>query len=177
MFRHGDMSHTLELLKTVALPTTKYGFKSTMDLDYALRVQSTLDKMQDIAIRVESPWISVYTNNIADVDALTSIDVDRVKYVSAPPTLQHLKQDTLILPKVPFEFRVTLGKCTQNHQAFIDWAEVNPKVRLTKGCKKDLSKDRSWGGTYFYVSGNNNLLLAKMHLGGSISKIEHIVKQ
>jgi hypothetical protein len=81
------------------------------------------------------------------------------------------------MPKMPFEFRVTVGKTTSNHGAFIEWAEANSKVKLTKSCKNELSKDRSWGGAYFYVTGDKNLLLAKMHLGGSIAKIERIVKQ
>jgi capsular polysaccharide biosynthesis protein len=52
----------------------------------------------------------------------------------------------------------------------------NKKCKLTKSCIRELEKQRSWGGSHFYITGNNNLLLAKMHLGGSISKIERIIK-
>jgi hypothetical protein len=48
---------------------------------------------------------------------------------------------------------------------------------MTKSCKTALGKNKSWGGTHFYVSGENNLLMAKMHLGGSILKIERIIKE
>jgi hypothetical protein len=39
-----------------------------------------------------------------------------------------------------------------------------------------LGKSRSWGGTHFYITGDNNLLMAKMHLAGAISKVERIIK-
>jgi len=93
-----------------------------------------------------------------------------------PPENLTLESGVVILPKVPFDYKVTLGKTSQEHSAFITWAESNSKVKITKSCKKELSKPQSWGGTYFYITGNNNLLLAKMHLGGSINKIERISK-
>ena len=75
-----------------------------------------------------------------------------------------------------YEFRVTMGKTVQPNIAFIEWADTNKKCKLTKSCIRDLEKQRSWGGTHFYITGDNNLLMAKMHLGGAIAKIERIVK-
>ena len=80
------------------------------------------------------------------------------------------------MPKMNFEFRVTLGKTTHENSAFVQWLEGNKKCRLTKSAKKDLLKTNSWGGKHFYITGDNNLLMAKMHLGGSISKVERIIK-
>jgi hypothetical protein len=58
----------------------------------------------------------------------------------------------------------------------VAWAGTNSKLKLTKSCAKALLKPRSWGGSYFYITGDNNLLMAKMHLGGCISKVERIIK-
>lgn len=80
------------------------------------------------------------------------------------------------MPKINFDYKVTIGKTIQEHSAFIQWAEGNAKLKLTKSVKKELSKHRSWGGAYFYLTGDNNLLMAKMHLGGSINKVERIIK-
>lgn len=132
--------------------------------------------MSDIDIRVESPWLSIYSNNLADINTLAKIDNTHVKYISKPPDNTILDSGTVIMPKMNYDFRITLGKTTQEHSAFIQWAESNKKLRLTKSCIRDLEKPRSWGGTHFYVTGDNNLLMAKMHLGGSISKVERIVK-
>ena len=101
---------------------------------------------------------------------------DRVKYISKPPDNATLESGVVMLPKIDFEYKITLGKTTQEHTAFVEWAQNNKKVKLTNSCVRDLAKDRSWGGTYFYITGDKNVLMAKMHLGSSINKIERIIK-
>lgn len=181
LFRSMDLDAALESLKKINLdkedtPRYSKSIKTKEDLDYAFKLQKALAKSEDIEVRVESPWVSVYSNNRATVDLLCKLDPSRVKYISVPPSGTVLEQDTVIMPKTPYDFRITLGKTTQNHDTFIQWAEQNAKVKLTKSAKKDLSKKLSWGGTHFYVKGDNNLLMVKMHLGGSISKVERILK-
>jgi hypothetical protein len=139
-------------------------------------LQNQLAKLTNLEVRIESPWITVYTNDKANIDSLVKIDKEKVKYISVPPEKTVLDENTIILPKVNYDYKITLGKTDQEHSAFIEWAEKNPKLKLTKTCKRELARDRSWGGTYFYITGDNNLLLAKMHLGGSINKIERIIK-
>ena len=151
--------------------------KTQGDLDYAFKLHNTLSTMTDFDVRVESPWISIYGNNKKQIDKITRLDNDRVKYICVPPANVILDSNTIIMPKMNFEYRVTLGKTNQEHGAFIQWAETNKKLKLTKSCKKELSKPLSWGGTHFYITGDNNLLMTKMHLGGSISKVERIIKQ
>lgn len=184
-FRSGDMDTTLEQLKKVDLSkskdTHKYStwynpIKTQDELDYAFKLQKQLKKLTDIEVRVESPYISVYSNIKSDIDSLSKIDLDKVKYISVPSDTSSLIKDTVIMPKIPHDYRITMGKTTQNYVAFIGWAENNAKLKLTNSCKRDLGKDRSWGGTHFYVTGDNTLLMVKMHLGGSINKIERIVK-
>ena len=184
------MNSVLEELKKVIITTdtskgssiTPYyvawraGIKTQEDLDYAFKLQAHLKKLTDVEVRVESPWISVYTNSKSSVDSIIKLDNSKIKYVSIPPENIPLEQNTIIMPKVGFEYRITMGKTTQNHSAFVGWAEANKKLKLTKACKRELSRDRSWGGTHFYISGDNNLLMAKMHLGGSINKVERIIK-
>ena len=183
LFRHGDMDTLLDNLNKVDLSRPSVhsyknsNIKNQEDLDYAFKLQTAFSSMSDIDIRVETPWISVYTSNKKNIDKLVNLNKDRVKYVSIPPANSALSEDTIIMPKMDFDFRVTLGKTNNECSAFVSWAETNSKVKLTKSCIRDLSKTRSWGGTHFYITGDNNLLMAKMHLGGCISKIERIVKK
>jgi len=176
----GTMEEALKYLEQVDLSKTNTSsyrntFIKTQDqLDYAFQLQNLLSLMKDIDIRVESPWISIYTNNRKDIDKLIKLNPDKVKYYSEPNS--NLVAGTIVMPKMDYDYRVTLGKTTQAHTAFIEWAETSPKCKLTKSCIRELQKSRSWGGTHFYVTGDNNLLLVKMHLGGSISKLERIVK-
>lgn len=189
-FRGGDWDSVLEQLTKVSIPhdgglkgkissqysTWRVGIKTQEDLDYGFKLLSQLKQLSDIDVRVESPWVSVYTNTKSNIDALIALDESRIKYVSVPPTNTVLIENTIIMPKVDFEYRITLGKTIQDYSAFIEWAEANKKLKLTGACKRELSKNRSWGGTHFYITGENNLLMAKMHLGGSINKIERIAK-
>ena len=178
IFRGGDMDSALSMLTTFDISrniTNRYSIKTDADLDYAIKLASVLKPLTDIDVRVESPWISLYSNSVKDIDAIARIDEDRVKYI-CKPTVSGLDASTVILPKMNYDYRITLGKTSQEHSAFIQWAENNEKLKLTKSCKRDLSKSRSWGGTHFYITGDNTLLMAKMHLGGSINKIERIIK-
>jgi len=186
-FRGGDWDGALGNLKLIDLASNKVqghpylrpwqsGFKTQDDVAYAINLQAVLRKLTDIDVRVETPWVSVYTNTKSNIDTLVKLDAGHIKYISVPPKDSILDENTVILPKVPFEFRVTLGKTNQEHSAFISWAEGNSKVKLLKSCKKELNRNFSWGGSYFYITGENNLLLAKMHLGGSINKVERIIK-
>jgi hypothetical protein len=179
LFRSGDMNSTLTQLKKIDLSKSVESWHRTIktqdELEYCIDLQAQLKKLKDFEIRVESPWISIYTNSKADVNAIAKVGQHNVKYISSPSTTS-LEHNTILLPKINFEFKVTLGKTSSEQSSFVNWAENNAKVKLTKTCKRDLTKDRSWGGTYFYISGDNNLLLAKMHLGGSINKVERIIK-
>ena len=179
-FRGGDWNGPLENLKRIDL-TSKTNWhaksiKTDEDLDYALKLQSRLKKLTGIEVRVESPWVTIYTNSKSNIDELVKLGRDKVKYISVPPAKTILDNNTIILPKINHDYKVTLGKTTHEHSAFVQWAENNAKLKLTKTCKRELSRDCSWGGTYFYVSGDNNLLMAKMHLAGSINKVERIIK-
>jgi hypothetical protein len=178
-FRNNDLNEALDKLKAIDL--AKFSYKSNTiktqdDLDYAFKLQTALSGLSDVEVRVESPWLSIYSNNRKDIDKLSKIDVEKVKYISVPASNTGLDKDTVVMPKMNYDYRITLGKTNQEHSTFIDWANANKKCKLTKSCVSALLRPRSWGGQHFYITGDNNLLLAKMHLGSSIAKVERIVK-
>ena len=184
-FRSKDASTILKNLQKVQVdPTRKESYstwrgtvvRSQDDIDYAFKLQTALSSLEDSIVRVETPWISVYTNKETDVNKLINLDVNKVKYVCKPPPDTELVTGIVIMSKVDFDYKVTMSKTNHEYSAFVQWADTNPKLKLTKSCKTELSKDKSWGGTFFYITGENNLLMAKMHLGGSINKIERIIK-
>jgi hypothetical protein len=186
LFRSNDMDAVLESLQRAGpllADDDKFSFsrnrntiRTKEDLDYAFKLHYELSHLTDFDLRIESPWVNVYTNSKTAVTTLSQIDESKVKYISEPPVDSLLETNTIILPKVNFEYRVTVGRTTQDCTAFIAWADNNAKLKLTKSCRTALSKSRSWGGSYFYITGDNNLLMTKMHLGGCISKIERIIK-
>ena len=146
------------------------------DLEFCKSLFADLKKIQDFVVRIESPSVNLYTNNEKDVKFLEKKYKDRIKYISKPSNESQLVEGTIVMPKMDFDFKITVGATKQEYTSFVSWAETNPKVKLTKSCIRDLSKTRSWGGTHFYITGENNLLLAKMHLGSTISKVQRILK-
>jgi len=178
-FRGCNLDHAIEKLMSFSFSNKKTfdnKLKTPEDLAYCVKLAKALDKLENFEIRVESPLLSFYTNNKADVDKLVKLDVDRVKYTSEPEDSASLVAGTIILPKIPFDYRVTMGRTRQSHDAFIEWAAATDKVKLTRSCEDALSRNHSWGGTYFYVKGDNSLLMARMMLGGGINKVEKIIK-
>ena len=152
------------------------GIKNQEELDWTLKLLTCLQSLKDYTVRVEQPFISIYTNTKKDVDKLIKLESSKVKYISIPPTNNTLTENTIITSKLDFDYRITLGKTTREHSAFVDWASNNKKLRLTKSCIKELRKNHSWGGTYFYITGDNNLLMARMHLGEAINRVDRLVK-
>ena len=147
------------------------------DIDYAKQICKLLSKVTNYDLRVESPFISFYSNNFDDIKSITEIDVSAVKYVSMPEAQQLLVKDTVYVKKLDYGYKVTLGKTNQNYGNFIGWATSNPnKIRLSGRCTHDLNRDYSWGGSYFYVKDDKSLIMVKMFLGSVISRIDQVVK-
>ena len=179
MFRNGDMDATLEKLNKITDLTAQpryNGIRSTEELEYAFKLHKQLSKLKNIDVRVETPFITIYSNSESDLMLLAKIDSTKVKYLSKPLPSTTLESGTIVMPKMEYDYRVTLGKTSQEHSTFVQWAETNQKIKLTKSCIRDLLRNRSFGGTHFYVTGDNNMLMVKMHLGGSINKVERIIK-
>jgi hypothetical protein len=182
LFRGGDFDNALkELDKLDHFPKHHSHWanriKTAEDLEYSKALCTDLKKLQNFDLRIENPAVNIYTNNLKDVNLLTKKYGDNIKYISKPADGNVLTRDTVVMTKMDYEFRVTMGATKQEYSTFIDWAETNAKIKLTKSCKRDLARSRSWGGTHFYVTGENNLLMVKMHLGSTLSKVERIIKQ
>jgi hypothetical protein len=147
------------------------------DVDFALGLCKTLSKLQDYAIRVETPVISFYTNNDGDLKTVTDLDCDAVKYVSVPEDQQAMEKDTIYVKKLDYSFKVTMGRIKQSQDNFLQWCQTNAnKIRMPKRCKDDLSGDHSWGGGHFYVKDDKTLTMVKMFLGTSIARVDRVVK-
>lgn len=145
---------------------------------YTLQLCNSLKKFKDYEIRVENPLISFYTNTELDVEKLAKLDANKVKYVSIPAagTDAILDEGKVIVKNIDFDYKVTMGRTRQNFTNFVEWCEGKDKIRMPKRAKADLSKDRCWGGSHFYVKDEKTLTLVKMFVGGFIHSVESVVK-
>lgn len=158
----------------------KYYFQDRLvdvaqEKDYALRLLNELKTIDDYSIRVESPHITIYTVLESDQQRLIDVDPQKIKFISKPKPGLVLNPGEVYMPKVPFDYKITLRSSIQDHRSFLDWADKNPDVRMTNGSIYDMQRSRSWGGTYFYVNGDENIFLVKMQLGNRISKIQRVL--
>jgi hypothetical protein len=151
---------------------------TAIEQNYVLKLCLELKKLTDYILRVESPLISVYTNNLTIVEKLAKVSHENVKYVSAPLAgSENLLEDKkIIVKRLDYAFKVTMGRTRQNYTDFLTWCEGKDKVRLPKRAKSQLAKEHSWGGYYFYVKDEKCLTMVKMFVGSDIQTVESVVK-
>lgn len=151
---------------------------SAIEQNYVLKLCLELKKLSDYILRVESPLISVYTNNLTIVERLAKVSHENVKYVSAPLSGSEnlLEEKKIIVKRLDYLFKVTMGRTRQSYTDFLTWCEGKDKVRLPKRAKLQLAKEHSWGGYYFYVKDEKCLTMVKMFVGGDIQTVESVVK-
>lgn len=151
---------------------------TTADYNYTNKLLDAMKGYQNYEIRIETPYLSFYTNQEKYIEKLSSIDSEKVKYVTMPNsnTQSALDNHKVIVKKLDFDYKVHMGRTTQDFSSFINWCENNPKIRMPKRVKRDLSKAHSWGGGHFYVKDEKSLFVVKMFVGSWISKVEEVVK-
>lgn len=148
-------------------------WKNPDEFAYAKELYDMLITMDDFSIRVESPTITCYTNNYNDIIKLREINISKVRKISVPKTT--LEEDTVYMPDINFEFRVTIGKTENKYLDFLEWADTIDKLRITNSCREMLSRYNSCGGGHFYVNGEKMLMMCRMHLAGIKLTVHRIV--
>ena len=174
-FRGGDLAKVDKVLVTGDYYSKN---ASVLEKTYVKTLCDFLKNLDDWQVRVETPNLSVYLNSPKDLESLVKLSSHRVKYVSIPDpdTESKLVSKTILVKNLEFDFKVTLGSTRQNYSSFVNWCADNPKIRMPKRAVKDLSKNYSHGGGYFYVKDAKSLTMVKMFLGSTITRVEHVVR-
>lgn len=171
--------HQLEILKKEGKLRYKeeVKLKNISDQEYVAQLVNFFENLSDYNLRIEYPCITVYSNSEKDVETLANINIKNVRYVSLPETgVELLNSNIRILKRLDYGFRINLRAAKQDFNNFLKWSDGNPKIRITKRAKKDLSKSVSFGGSYFYVKDEKTLSLVRMFIGPCIRSIETITK-
>lgn len=153
---------------------------TSIDLKAYNRLLAVLRSLNndDYDIRVETPWISIYTNNTSYIERLADINEPIVKCVYLPSkNIQKIDAGKVVVKTLDFDYKVHLATIRKrDHSSFLTWAKDNSKIRVTKKCITDLESQWSWGGSYFYVKDAKTLTMVKMFLGSDISRVEQVIK-
>lgn len=179
VFRGGDLDNAFKRLSTIGLPEQEVNYfsrhvvvRSQQEIDFLFEVYQCLSTLTDYAVRVENPWLSIYTNKEDDIEKLREIDKKRVKAIYRPLTNLLVGE---IVSTLPFDYRVTVRSSKIDLTPFCEWAETNEKIRLTGSLKSLIARPYPNRTAYFYVKGDYTLTMSKLHLGGFITKIDRIV--
>jgi len=144
-------------------------------VEYVKKIYKILQKSSDYSIRVESPYLSVYTNDYKLIENLAYINSKLTKYISVPAS-KNLQPGEIYSKKLDFKYKIHFGSTTKNYKNFVDWCENNLKIKISRGSKLSLLKDKSYLGGYFYIKDEKTLTMVKIFLGEIIKKIETITK-
>ncbi len=179
LFRGNNIQYAQQKLKEIK-KTGQYPLwakKATVrDIDFGLDICKTLFKFQDYSLRIESPFISFYSNNLSHIKSITELDYDAVKYVTMPIERQSMEKDTVYVRRLDYGFKITMGRTTQSQLNFLQWTKANAgKIRMPKRCLEDLERGHSWGGGHFYVKDDKTLTMVRMFLGNSIARVDKVV--
>lgn len=148
---------------------------SAAEIKLAKELLTTID-YNNCSVRVEYPLVTVYTNDLSTLEDLVNvIGKANVKYVS-------LFTDEVIAPDqvfstLPYDFKLHIGKVNTSIESFVNWAENNKNVRITKSALSRLRTGKGYSTTHLYVKGEKTLTMVKMFLGNAIIKIENIIKK
>lgn len=180
-FRSNDLENVKKNLDSQDQDYRGYPWAVKLNNDEKLYVRSlynVLIKSSDYELRVENPLLSLYTNSESLIESLAKISVESVKYVSFPkPGSEGILEDCKVITKrLDFDYKITIGRTRQNFVTFLEWCEDKPKIRMPKRAKRELGKERSWGGYYFYVKDDKTLTMVKMFVGNCVQSIEKVSK-
>ncbi len=176
-FRGGNLENVTEQIALLSQINNHWNkrVKTEEEKEFILSLQKTLAKLSDYEIRVENPLISIYTNIEKNIELLSKVNPNNVKYVSVP-AVDSLEVNKVVVKKLDYDYKLTLGRTKQDFNNFVEWCKNNKKIRLPERAKRDLGKTHSWGGAHFYVKDEKTLLMVKMFLSTHINKIEQTIK-
>lgn len=140
------------------------------------RLYKIIDQSNDFKIRVERPYLNIYSNDYTVIEKLSLVNPAQVKCIFKPADESILVQNTIISKRLDYAYKLSLGQTSQSHESFVNWCKDNPKVRVSKSTVTNLLRQRHYQPGYVYIKDDKTLTMVKMFLGGCIRKIERVIK-
>lgn len=145
-----------------------------------LELISLINSMSDYKIRSSYPYVSIYTNNLIDVNKLEKYGefYKSLKLLSKPKNAnKHILPNTIISKNSDFKFKVIIGYSKSYYNNFAAWAVNNDKIKITKHLLYKMKNNSYFSTAYFYVKDGKSLTMVKMFLGSNIRTVEELVTE
>ena len=154
---------------------------STSTLIHACHLYNefSTQKQSSYKLRIESPTIIVYSNDLYWIEHLVST-VDHVTEIWKPADSSsvHLLEPNVIISNGPieFEYKVTVG--TDVDSSFAGWARKNPdKVKAGRVFLNLVEANNYVNGMYFYCRDMKILQFVNIIIGGAIRRVDKFINK
>ena len=131
----------------------------------------------DYRIRIEVPYLQIYTNDKQWLLELSQKVLKPEEFWQPDSAyVNFLKENVIIISKpTKFPYRVTLGDIRVN-PGFSLWIQRNhDKIKIGRGCKEAIDAHSYCANLYFYVRDEKVLELVKLMITPSIRRIDKLV--
>jgi hypothetical protein len=181
IWRGGDINYVLNQIflynNPSAHPGMFYNYTNIctpQDIEKHTKLYQTLYELENYKIRVETSIISIYSNNVEDIDKIKKAMGKTVISLSAPKSDQHKKllstKNNIVFSKVDYKYKITIGKLNKDSANFSDWAKNNKKIKLPR-----VDDGKIYRGCNILVKDDKTLTIVKMYLSNSIQRIDEIL--
>ena len=190
IFREKKFNHTRDVLDDLQHQFEQGSEELIWNKGYRYSRPITVDEFQDTlnlynyltsqdynsySLRVEQMNLNWYSNDEGQLDQLIYRFKKRIVSISKPTESQkNLLEPNIILKPSKYEFKVTVGATVDPNVAY--WFEKNSdKVKIGSTFLECIKQGQYVKGFYFYVKNEKVLNLAKIVLGGEITRIDKFV--
>ncbi len=146
------------------------------DRKFLLKFSEALAKCSpDYMVHEDIKFLSLYSNNTETIETLTNVDPSHVGEVFKVHD-SITGPGMIYLPGINFKYKVTVQVIRKNREEFKKWASNTKSIHLTDHIIEKLSKEKSFGVSYFYASSDSALTMAKLLLVDGIIDVETIIR-
>lgn len=187
-FREKNLSYARQVLDSLQhlyekgepLTVQLWGREKTIVEEYFLeakRLYKHFSRYEDYKLRVESIFLSIYTNDDKWLETVKK-DISPlllVEYSAPDPNFKDIEPNTILVNESNgYNYKVTLGQNSGSPE-FARWAEANPKlIKLGPVTKEELLNSGYVNGMYFYARDDRTLQLCNLMLS-NIRRIDKLV--
>lgn len=165
----------------LALKWGSYYVKSVTatEFGYAKELHRLLNKYEDYKLRIARYDMWVYSNDKDLMQDIIAIDNESVsEFWDVEPEIAKVlkihENLSIVAAPSPYDFKVYLKSSNSTRKA-VDWCRANlDKIKIGEQCLNNM-EDGVVDGNYFYIRDEKVLMLVRMMIGDSISRIERLV--
>ncbi len=145
------------------------------DREFLLKFSQALSKCSpDYMVEHDVKFLSLYSNNVETIETLANVEPSHVCEVFKVHD-SITEPNTIYLPGINFKYKVTVQVIRKNRVEFKNWASNTKSIHLTDHIIEKLSKENSFGASYFYASSDSALTMAKLLLVDGIIEVDTII--